>query len=150
MKNYIQTQTNSKNKSTSRRCNMPYNSTWRRDNTKNKYPSTKVILYFPDSSCGSFKFEFSLNEAKQSGFLEAIINGEEGNKNVIEILIPSTLYLKTRDVDLEHFYYLWKGRQTVEPLYIKYDYKQIYELTNAFCLNVNLPFVKELSSKFNN
>jgi GH15 family glucan-1,4-alpha-glucosidase len=120
------------------------NSTSRiQDNIKNKYPGRKVKLYFPESNCNNVDFYFSPNEGKQSGFLEPIINADENN-DVIEIVIPPLLYNKTRDVELIHFYNLWKGKETVQ-IYSKYNYKTICELVDAFCLNENLPFVKDLS-----
>ena len=117
---------------------------------KQRRASCCIGIYFPYSyDSPKHPFVLSFNVARNSRFLQGLLDNVSEDIVYFEVIIPDTLYHGIRYVDIEHFIRLWEGSRTFyEHEKDKYCYQSLAILCASLLVNQKYYFVQWLEKRY--
>lgn len=127
------------------------------ENPNNKYLSIFDIgLRFPFATYKTYVLPYTtaINSEFVKNTLSCDLDNEEIEKiktpKYKEVEIPLSLYKNMRETDLDLYFDLWKGKETVASATCigQYNLRAMAEFTRAILMNDSIYFVQYLENKF--
>ena len=115
-----------------------------------------VGIRFPFATCKIYVLPYTtvINSDFVKNILSCDLDSEEVEKiktpKYKEIEIPLSLYKNMRETDLDLYFDLWKGKETVASATCigQYNLRAMAEFTRAILMNDSIYFVQYLENKF--
>ena len=115
-----------------------------------------VGIRFPFATCKTYVLPYTT--VSNSDFVKNILSCDLDSEEVEriktpkykEIEIPLSLYKNMREADLDLYFDLWKGKETVASATSigQYNLRAMAEFTRAILMNDSIYFVQYLENKF--
>tara|TARA_Y100000816_G_scaffold23349_1_gene15033 strand:- start:1466 stop:1930 length:465 start_codon:yes stop_codon:yes gene_type:complete len=127
------------------------------ENPNNNYLSMfDVGIRFPFATCKTYVLPYTtvINSDFVKNILSCDLDSEEVERiktpKYKEIEIPLSLYKNMRETDLDLYFDLWKGKETVASATSigQYNLRAMAEFTRAILMNDSIYFVQYLENKF--
>ena len=115
-----------------------------------------VGIRFPFATCKTYVLPYTtvINSNFVKNILSCHLDSEEVERiktpKYKEIEIPLSLYKNMRETDLDLYFDLWKGKETVASATSigQYNLRAMAEFTRAILMNDSIYFVQYLENKF--
>jgi hypothetical protein len=115
-----------------------------------------VGIRFPFATCKTYVLPYTtvINSDFVKNILSCDLDSEEVERiktpKYKEIEIPLSLYTNMRETDLDLYFDLWKGKETVASATSigQYNLRAMAEFTRAILMNDSIYFVQYLENKF--
>ena len=115
-----------------------------------------VGIRFPFATCKTYVLPYTtvINSDFVKNILSCHLDSEEIERiktpKYKEIEIPLSLYKNMRETDLDLYFDLWKGKETVASATSigQYNLRAMAEFTRAILMNDSIYFVQYLENKF--
>tara|TARA_B100000513_G_scaffold194791_1_gene124212 strand:+ start:7105 stop:7569 length:465 start_codon:yes stop_codon:yes gene_type:complete len=115
-----------------------------------------VGIRFPFATCKTYVLPYTtvINSDFVKNILSCDLDSEEVERiktpKYKEIEIPLSLYKNMRETDLDLYFDLWKGKETVASATSigQYNLRAMAEFTRAILMNDSIYFVQYLENKF--